>query len=161
MHLRYSKHRGMALVMVLSVIGVCAVLGYAMLSSASLQSQMGANMSGVTKSDNIAESGINLGLYFLLHEAEAPSGFLVGSGPWTINNVSVNPAGDKVNITVSKARNASNVIIAQTYDVESVSQGTIARTIRCRAKVETAYMVRYAVSSNPTVTVMDDFNISG
>jgi Tfp pilus assembly protein PilX len=157
----HSKHRGMALVMVLSVIGVCTVLGYAMLSSTSLQSQMSANLSTVSSADYVAESGINIGLYLLTNEAEGPSGFLVGNGPWTMSNVTVNGAGDKVNITVSKALNASNVVIASTYDIQATTQGTIARTLKARAKIETAYKVRYAISSNPTVTIMDSSSATG
>jgi Tfp pilus assembly protein PilX len=159
---RYSKHRGMALVMVLSVIGVCTVLGYAMLSSASLQSQMGANMTGVTLADNVAESGINVGMYYLTHQTEAPSGFLVGAGPWVLSNVTVDASGNKADITVSKARTtASNGVIPFTYDILSASKGTLARSLRARVKSESSYAVRYAISSNSTVLFRNGWTAVG
>src|SRR5215207_2703787 len=64
--------RGAALLLVMSVVVVAAVLGYAMLSVTSLQRQMEKNARRGPEAESLAESGVNLAIYYLLHPESAP-----------------------------------------------------------------------------------------
>jgi len=57
--------RGVALMLVMGVIVVAAVLGYAMLSHASLTQQVSANSTQTVAAQGMAESGVNLAIYYL------------------------------------------------------------------------------------------------
>src|SRR5687767_11093494 len=64
--------RGAAMLLVLSVVAVAAVLGYAMLSVTSVQRQVERNQRRGPEAESLAESGVNLATYYLLHPETAP-----------------------------------------------------------------------------------------
>ena len=74
------KTSGMALVMVLMVIGVAFVLALAMLANASQQEQVVGNMARACQSEALAESGVRLGMYYLQNPLSAPK--LNSMGYW-------------------------------------------------------------------------------
>jgi hypothetical protein len=63
----------MALVLVVTVLAVAAVLGYAMLSANTLQAEISSNLMNAAGAEYIAESGVNVGLYYLQSPASAPA----------------------------------------------------------------------------------------
>src|SRR5688500_14628068 len=63
---RAAPRRGAAMLLVLSVLAVAAVLGYAMLSIASIQRQLESNARRGPEAEGLAESGVNLAIYYLL-----------------------------------------------------------------------------------------------
>ncbi|MGB7161413.1 MAG: hypothetical protein WBD40_25365 [Tepidisphaeraceae bacterium] len=69
-HKRVHHRRGVAMLLVLGVIAMAAVLGYAMLASASLQKQVGANAAASVGAQGMAESGANLAIYYLQYPEE-------------------------------------------------------------------------------------------
>src|SRR5205823_4412594 len=83
-HPRQRVVRGMALLLVIAVIALAAVLGYAMLSGATLQNRAGANQVRLAGADYLAESGMNIAMYYLQNPDKAP-GYpsFGGVGYWT------------------------------------------------------------------------------
>ena len=73
----YAKHglrrRGVALVLVVAAVALTAVFAYAMLSGAMVQSRTSGNTSRYQAADSLAESGINLAMYYLQNPTQAPS----------------------------------------------------------------------------------------
>jgi len=78
-HAPRLRARGMALLMVMLVVAVAAVLGYAMLASSSLQSQVAGNIQRASSAELLAESGINLAMYYTQNLSKAPNA-------WVVNN---------------------------------------------------------------------------
>ena len=64
--------RGVALVLVLAVMAIAAIMSMAVLSSAALQAQVKGNAVQAAEAQYLAESGVNLALYYLQNPAEAP-----------------------------------------------------------------------------------------
>ncbi len=61
--------------MVLFVLAITAVLGAAMLSSSSLQSDVSATTVKSAEADALAESGVQIAEYYLAHPADKPVGW--------------------------------------------------------------------------------------
>ena len=70
------RRRGMALVMVMVIVAVAVALGYAMLSNASLQAQVGANLQRTAAAECLAESGVELAIYYLQNPANTPNSWI-------------------------------------------------------------------------------------
>src|SRR5205814_1670420 len=60
-----SKRPGFSLMMVTAVVAVAAVLGLAILTSNTLQVQASSSQDRVVQADALAESAVNVGLYYL------------------------------------------------------------------------------------------------
>jgi Tfp pilus assembly protein PilX len=80
-HAPCLRARGMALLMVLLVVAVAAVLGYAMLASSSLQSQVAGNIQRASAAELLAESGINLAMYYVQNPTKAPPAWVPNGNP--------------------------------------------------------------------------------
>ena len=68
-----QPRRGMALVIVTIVVGVAALMGYALLGSAALESQVSSNSTTLAQAECLAESGINLAMLYLQSPSKAPA----------------------------------------------------------------------------------------
>ena len=67
------RRRGVAMLLVLGVVVIASVLGYAMLSSAAITKQANANVAVTASAQGIAESGVNLALYYLQNPGKSPT----------------------------------------------------------------------------------------
>jgi uncharacterized Zn-binding protein involved in type VI secretion len=73
-HRKHNRMRpGMALVLVVAVLATAAVLGYAMLSANTLQAEVSSNLMHAAGAEYVAESGINVGMYYLQWPANSPA----------------------------------------------------------------------------------------
>lgn len=63
------QHRGMALMIVIALLGTAAFLAMAMLSTSVLQAQMSDTLPRVAQADYLAESGVNWGILKLRRDA--------------------------------------------------------------------------------------------
>ena len=61
---------GVALVMVITVLAMTAVLGFAMLSSASLAARSSANAAATVGAASLAESGVELACAYILDSSQ-------------------------------------------------------------------------------------------
>ncbi|MCC6422664.1 MAG: hypothetical protein IT447_04240 [Phycisphaerales bacterium] len=94
---RHPHRRGMALITVLLVLSFACVMGMGMLSASALQGQMAISTQAAARAEYLAESGVNLAMYYLQYPNASPKAW---SDPfWTGgNNISL---GDSVDGSVS------------------------------------------------------------
>ena len=67
-----QQRAGLALLLVISVLAFAAIVGFAMLSTASMQAQTTLNSNLALSADALADSGIDLACYYLLNPTKAP-----------------------------------------------------------------------------------------
>lgn len=102
-----KQRRGISLMLVTAFVAVASVLGLALLSSASLQSAATRNQDLVVQADGLAESGVNLGTYWVQNVGDTtkvPSNVAalnVGEST-TQNNLSIKNTPGKFDVTVSR-----------------------------------------------------------
>ena len=70
--LRHGR-RGFALLLVLTVIAITTILGFAVMAGTQLQVQTSKNTYAAAAADSLAESGMNLAAYYLQYPTKAPS----------------------------------------------------------------------------------------
>ncbi len=150
---------GLALVLVLAAIALAAVLGFAMLSGAALQTRTTSNAANSAAADYLGESGINIAMYYLQYPEQAPS--LNGSGYWAGTGGDLAVGSGWVNVTVT--RDASN---NYTYEIVSIgkmgnSLTQITRTKQARVYVRYEYKLKYATGVNGSTNFYTNTSISG
>jgi hypothetical protein len=167
---RGRSRSGIALAIVVTVMAVAAVLGYAMLSGSAVQAVASANAINNAIADAQAESGIHLAMYYLLNPTHAP-GYSSASGwYWTgASNItfatSSTPATTmpgSVTVTVSSA--GSNL-----YTVTAVGSsgdawaggGAVTRTITTTVQTLLGFSVQQAVGINSTLTYSSTMSFTG
>src|SRR5258705_1476248 len=100
-----SQRRGVSLLMVMAVVAIATVMGMAILASNTLQAEASANQDHAWQADAMAESGVNLGLYYLQNLGDSdptkcPAGVSSlgvpppSNTPYTKNNVSLGATTD-------------------------------------------------------------------
>ncbi|HRK30430.1 MAG TPA: hypothetical protein PLD59_05070 [Tepidisphaeraceae bacterium] len=81
--LTLKARRGGALVMVVVTTGVASSLGLALLAASTMQTKAGANSASVAQAAYLAESGVNLAMYYLQNPAAytgaKPDGYFPGA----------------------------------------------------------------------------------
>jgi Tfp pilus assembly protein PilX len=169
MNKRMTSRRGIALILVVAVLGIAAIMSYAMLSSSALQAQVGGTSKELVSADSLAESGVSYALYYLQHPELAPS---LSNGHYP-GETGVSVDGDSsgtFDVTVSdKDKDGSTSLPTNTYLIKSVGKAAdVARTVYAKVYVTTKYRVVSALSVNNdmsipvlvTVNIYDD-TISG
>jgi Tfp pilus assembly protein PilX len=163
---RLPPRRGVALVVVLAVVAIASVLGYVMLSTASMQNRAGSNHARRISADYLAESGINIAMYYLQYPDRAPArnadGYWGGSSAdYTL------PNGYPSNLVISVTRDASDpwtyeVIAVGTVGVESESSSSITRTAGARVYVRNEYVMKPgAMVANNSFTIAGPVTSNG
>src|SRR5260221_5540806 len=92
-----KQRRGISLMMVTAVIAVASVMGLAMLSSSVLQSEASSSQGGSVQADGLAESGVDLGIYYLQNLNKW------GAAPWPTATLSVGGTYGPVNQNLGAA----------------------------------------------------------
>jgi Tfp pilus assembly protein PilX len=160
---RSRNRRGFALMMVIAVVALAAFLGYAMLASSTLQSRASSNQIKLVSADYLAESGLNVGMYYLQKPENAPS--LNGDGYWSGMSQSYTlPNGQPATLDVSVTRDASD---QWTYEVVSTAQvgqsssSRVSKSTGARIYVRNEYVLKHAAAFNNTVSINGPFTITG
>jgi Tfp pilus assembly protein PilX len=163
MRTQRKQSRGIALLLVVAVLALASALGFVMLSAATLQNRAGANQYRLATADYLAESGINLAMYYLQYSDRAPS--LNSSGYWagTGGPVTLSSSIDgTVNVTVT--RDASD---QWSYEIISVATaGTnadtkVTRTTGARVYVRNEYQIKQAGAFNGNVIIASNWTVQG
>lgn len=114
--------------MVITVVALATVLGYVMLSTASLQHRAGSNQNKSLSADYLAESGLNIAMYYLQYPQQAPA--LNAAGHWAgMNGEYTLPNGSagSLSVVVAQAMDDMAVAIPWTYEIAaSASVGSAA-----------------------------------
>ena len=167
------RNRGAALILVLMLVGLSAVLGLAMLSTASLQKQTATNVTDAARAEYLAESGANLALYYLQNPHLAPGGPYTATSAnyWrgTGGPTSFDGLSGTVDVAVARFENTADQpnFCAQRgeepnrwlYEVVSTAavptgdgSSSVTRKTTCRVLVETRYEFPYAAVFQNSVT---------
>src|SRR5947207_15926742 len=72
------QRAGIALLLVVMVLAFAAIIGFAMLSTASMQAQTTLNSNLALSADALADSGVDLACYYLLNPIKAPKNIPAG-----------------------------------------------------------------------------------
>ena len=144
--------------LVVMLMAAAAIMAFALLSNASMQSQISGNQGASVSASGLSESGVNLALYYLMYPLKASSAdYSTGSygyfyNPGTdIPSLRVNGLGSIDKITVSNSGLGSYTISVNGSDGSSGNR--ISRTTTAAAQVTGRYIVQYAMSSNDAFTI--------
>jgi hypothetical protein len=144
------RSKGLSLMMVTAVVAVASVMGIAILSSNTLQAEASSNQDAVVQADALAESGVNLVMYYLQNltdNTKCPaglSGLAVNGISYTQTAVSLgasvkgtfdlqvaHPSTNRYTITSTGKSSVSNVTrkLVVTADVNYFAYGIAAPNI--------------------------------
>jgi hypothetical protein len=145
---------GFALVQVLVVVAIAAVLGMAMLSGSALQVQQSANEGLAAEAEQLAESGVNLAMYYLQYPARAPA---LKNGYWPGGLELPLGGKSKGRADVTVTRDATDT---QVYYVTSSGKAKgsgageqIVRTVKAELRVRPGLQVRHGLLSAVNLTL--------
>jgi len=153
--------------LVVAVIGFSAVLGIAMLSTSAVQAQVTLNSARVAVAEGVAESGLNLAMYYLQNRSAAPSALqtvLLQGGTWQDSNLAMSSPGEgTISLSITRVTGSSTL-----FDVSSIgyaSPGTVtspSRTLSARVQVTLSpYALTQAGLFNGALTVPSRTTITG
>src|SRR5687767_892151 len=139
--------RGAAMLLVLYVIAVAAILVYAMLSMASLQRQMERNIRRGPEAEALAESGVNLAIYYLLNPQNAPGYAAMTNIDWywpgTGGPVGFGAAADGT-IDVAVTHDPAKPFEYEITSTGAAAGSAVSRTVHSRVFVNADYEVNHA-----------------
>ncbi len=156
----------MALLLVVAVVALASALGWAMLSSAALQGKAASNSARSLSADALAESGINLAMYYLQHPDRAP--YLHASGYWDGTRGSSVAISSTVSGTVKvNVWHPTDTSDIWTYEIESIgttagdAENRSTRTQYARVYVQNEFLVRQAGNFNSSITLVTGMTFDG
>lgn len=157
---RRTARRGVALMLVLGVVAVGSILGWAMLSSASLRAQLDSNVNDSIESKYLADSGISYAMYYLRYPSKSPVALTTGTYNKHYGGESNlqlwSDANGKVSITVTNPAQDTFLIRSS-----SLVNGTV-QTAEAEVKLlMTGYIVNSALASGGSLQVPSNVTVSG
>ena len=152
------RRAGLALLLVIGVLAFAAIIGFAMLSSASMQAQTTLNSSLALTADALADSGVDLACYYLINPDKAPTAVPLGSyyHGGTIS-FGANMPGS-VDLTITPLATAGD------YQIVSVGRATgrnIAHTVTANVHVNSGYRVKSIVGFSQNGTLPLSATVNG
>jgi hypothetical protein len=148
--------RGFSLMLVISTVAVTVLLGMALLGVASLELQATSNLAMRTRAQGLAESGVNLAIYYIQYPAAAPllvNGYWPGSAGLTFG------AGISGSATVTVVR---DTVALDEYTITSTgSDNGMTNQIVTRVRVKSGLSITQAVSVGNLVSLEDDIVVTG
>jgi len=148
-------HRsGVALIMVIAMMGLCACLGYAMLYGASTDAQAADNAVMTAQADVLAESGVNLAMYYLRFPAKAPANFLTSMDTYTASNIRFgSDATGYTDLTVVRDVPGGWEFTISSTGVSQDGPLRISQTIKSTVTCKTEFQPRFAVSAQGNTVI--------
>jgi Tfp pilus assembly protein PilX/cytoskeletal protein CcmA (bactofilin family) len=144
-----SRRRGIALMLVVFVMALAAILGYAMLSASAVQATAGGNAVAAAVARAQAESGIHYAMYYLLKNQPA-----TGVSWPNVTFATVSPAATipgNVSIQIGSPTNGCYPVTATGSSGSSTGGGVVTRTITAEICVGGSYLIQQAGAFNSTV----------
>lgn len=149
------------MLLVVTVVAICAVLGYSMLSSASLRTIVGDNSIRIAQADALAESGINAGVYYLrcMDDPQLTTLKRTGSLALTAQLLSASSPGT-YDLTIGRItlKDASNQdIVTDDYTVTSIGRAggssSAMSTLKAVVRVNFRFRPLHSFSANGPINV--------
>jgi Tfp pilus assembly protein PilX len=158
--------RGFALLLVLIVMAVATIMAYALLASSTLQDNGSATAPLASQADALAESGVELAMYYLQHPANAPSrttATTVYPAYWTgASNITFAGMPGKVTVTVTPSGTGTTMQwIITSSATASAGKAAVSKTVTAAALVNGTYVSTQAIGSNAQVNLGTGANITG
>ncbi len=170
---KIPRRRGMALLMVMIVLSTCVIMSYALLQAAVLESAVSREGKCSAAAEYLAESGLQIGAYFLQQPYQSPhiseDGFWTGTGnnPYRIGDGTVAiaiaraPLLDANGATIWIGNPAVAALDFDSYDITataSIVDGTRTVTHTATARVRVR---RDVFTSNSTLNFNGTVELSG
>jgi hypothetical protein len=157
----------MALLLVISVLAFAAIIGFAMLSTASMQAQTTLNSNLALSADALADSGVDLACYYLVNPKNAPKAVPIGGyyDGGTITFGSKMPGS--VDLTITQLSTGGDYKIVSIGRSGFAPGRSVAHTVTATVHVNSGYQVKSIVgfSQNGTLplsaTVNGDIQVNG
>jgi hypothetical protein len=157
----------MALLLVISVLAFAAIIGFAMLSTASMQAQTTLNSNLALSADALADSGVDLACYYLVNPKNAPKAVPIGGyyDGGTITFGSKMPGS--VDLTITQLATGGDYKIVSIGRSGFAPGRSVAHTVTATVHVNSGYQVKSIVgfSQNGTLplsaTVNGDIQVNG
>jgi len=151
------QRAGLALLLVIGVLAFAAIIGFAMLSTASMQAQTTLNSNLALTADALADSGVDLACFYLINPTKAPKEVPIGSyyDGGTITFGSKMPGS--VDLTITPLGTDGD------YKIVSVGRAAsrnIAHTVTATVHINQGYQVKSIVgfSGNGTLPLAATVN---
>jgi len=159
-HGMIPKRKGVALILVLAALAAATVMGFAILSSASLQASVSNNSGSIAAAEALAESGVNYAMYQLqsMTEEEAGAGeFWTGQ-----NNITLGAdVPGTINVVVTRPDSAVHQYLIESTGSITTDSGTITRKLRASTEIEMTFQPKHAAAFNGGLTVPLNTTIVG
>jgi hypothetical protein len=157
--MRYIRQRraGLALVLVISVLALAAVIGLAMLSTASMQAQTTLNSNLALSADALADSGVDLACYYLINPTKAPKAVPAG-GYYDGGTITFGPKmPGSINLSITSLGNGDFRIVS----VGKPGAREIAHTVTATVHINQGYQVKSVVAFNQNGTLPLSSTVNG
>jgi len=152
---------GVALLQVVIVVGVAAILGFALLAESSLQAQTGQNARLGAQADALADSGAHLAMYYLLNPANAP---VLQDGYWpggTGISLGATVAGTVDVTLVRDAFTADHYLVTAVGRASGLSGSTVAHQVQTCLHVQPGITINHAVGARQSISTNAYVTITG
>ncbi|CAN5695535.1 hypothetical protein BH09PLA1_BH09PLA1_30720 [soil metagenome] len=154
------RYAGMALMLVLSAIALATILGASILATSSTQTQVNANILSAARAEYLAESGVQLAIYYLQNPQYAPVLNNTGNYPGQSGISFGADVPGTVDVTVTTAGELTYDINATAHaGANPAAQAT--RSIKARVLVNVKFIQRHAASFLGDFTVPVGMTIAG
>jgi Tfp pilus assembly protein PilX len=164
-HLHTREHRGFALLLVLIFMAVATVMAYAMLDNAAIQQQATAGQASASQAEALAESGIELAMYYLQHPTNAPSRVAATSSipAYWSGGTSISFTGMSGTATVAVAPSGTSGTLWTISSTGSSSlEGiTNTKTLTATAQVNGKYQAVAGLTTNVALNIAAGVTING
>jgi hypothetical protein len=158
-----NKRAGLALVLVISVLAFAAIIGFAMLSTASMQAQTTLNSNLALSADALADSGIDLACYYLVNPSKAPKTVPAG-GFYDGGTISFGPnMPGSVDLAITSLGNNDYKIVS----VGKAGMRNLSHTVTATVHIDPGFQVKSLVAFNVpailplTATINGDVQANG
>jgi hypothetical protein len=156
------RHHGLALLIVLALVGVASLIGMAMLANASLQSQVAASTVKGATAEFMAESGVQTATYYVQRNfAAMPSGWDSHSGyALYAKNVTIPGVSGTFDVTAAATSTPDEFQISATGRDGTASSSAVTRSSAAKVQVIRA-IPTYAAGIGGNVTVNNNVFFNG
>lgn len=156
-----TRQRGVSLMMVTAFIGVASIMGMAVLSSQTLQTTACASADQAAQADALAESGLNVGLYYLQNLNDS------SKCPSTVGSASYKETGGRLGSTVNGTYDLTIAYNSRAnptrYTLTSVGTAgaKVSRTLTATVDVNYFGYGLFLWNSSSTTTLPVNVNVTG
>ncbi len=157
--MKHKRNKGIAMVLVLGVVAASSILAYAMLANAAMQAQVSKSIEDRIQRKYLAESGLNLALYYLQNPSASPVSLVYG----TYGNVHY---PGETNTTITGMEGALTITVTNTsngyFDITSAATlNGITSTGHAKVKLNKSRTFSYGGNFRGNLSLSNNTNLSG